>query len=199
MQLQGEIQELAIEEWLAAQFPLDIIEEVKKGARGGDCIQVVNTHTRQCCGRIYYESKRTKDFQPGWIEKFKADMREKGADIGVLVTNAMPSNMDRMGIRDGVWICSYEEFKGICAVLRESVIQLSMVVASQENRGDKMHMLYDFLTSNTFRMQVEAIVEGFASMKNALESEKRSMQRSEERRVGKECVSTCRSRWSPYH
>src|SRR3546814_21069147 len=25
------------------------------------------------------------------------------------------------------------------------------------------------------------------------------MPRSEERRVGKECVSTCRSRWSPYH
>src|SRR3546814_3498539 len=25
------------------------------------------------------------------------------------------------------------------------------------------------------------------------------VQRSEERRVGKECVSTCRSRWSPYH
>src|SRR3546814_19582489 len=27
----------------------------------------------------------------------------------------------------------------------------------------------------------------------------RSQPRSEERRVGKECVSTCRSRWSPYH
>src|SRR3546814_11570002 len=26
-----------------------------------------------------------------------------------------------------------------------------------------------------------------------------AVQRSEERRVGKECVSTCRSRWSPYH
>src|SRR3546814_19588987 len=26
-----------------------------------------------------------------------------------------------------------------------------------------------------------------------------SCKRSEERRVGKECVSTCRSRWSPYH
>src|SRR3546814_3330704 len=25
------------------------------------------------------------------------------------------------------------------------------------------------------------------------------VERSEERRVGKECVSTCRSRWSPYH
>src|SRR3546814_13811679 len=29
--------------------------------------------------------------------------------------------------------------------------------------------------------------------------EKRRETRSEERRVGKECVSTCRSRWSPYH
>jgi len=156
---------------------LDSIEEIKKGARGGDCIQVVNTRSRQNCGKIYYESKRTKDFQPSWTEKFKADMREKGADIGVLVTEAMPSDLERMGIKDGVWICSYEEFKGLCAVLRESVIQLSLAVASQEGKGDKMHMLYDFLTSNTFKMQVEAIVEGFSQMKADLESEKRSMQR----------------------
>ena len=113
MQLQGEVQELAIEEWLQTQFPLDSIEEIKKGARGGDCIQTVNTFNQQNCGKIYYESKRTKDFQGSWIEKFKADMREKGADIGVLVTEAMPSDMQRMGMRDGVWVCSYEEFKGM--------------------------------------------------------------------------------------
>lgn len=89
----------------------------------------------------------------------------------------MPSDLDRMGIKDGIWVCSYEEFKGLCAVLRESIIQLSLVASAQENKGDKMHMLYDFLTSNTFRMQVEAIVEGFSSMKEALESEKRAMQR----------------------
>jgi hypothetical protein len=177
MQLQGEVQELAIEEWLMAQFPLDTIEEIKKGARGGDCIHIINTRTLQNCGKIYYESKRTKDFQSGWIEKFKADMREKGADVGVLVTEAMPAGFDRLGIINGVWVCSYEEFKGLCAVLRESVIQLSTAITSQENKGDKMHMLYDFLTSTTFRMQVEAIVEGFSSMKTALESEKRSMQR----------------------
>lgn len=176
-QLQGEVQELAIEEWLMARFPLDTIDEIKKGARGGDCIQIVNTRTRQNCGKIYYESKRTKDFHTGWIEKFKADMREKGADVGVLVTEAMPAGFDRMGIMDGVWVCSYEEFKGLCTVLRESVIQLSTAISSQENRGDKMHMLYDFLTSTTFRMQVEAIVEGFTYMRTSLESEKRSMQR----------------------
>lgn len=177
MQLQGEVQELAIEEWLMAQFPLDTIEEVKKGARGGDCVQIVNTRTRQNLGKIYYESKRTKDFQPSWIEKFKADMREKGADVGVLVTEAMPSGQERLANLNGIWVCSYEEFKGLCVVLRESVVQVSLAIASQENKGDKMNMLYDYLTSNNFRMQIEAIVEGFSSMKNALESEKRAMQR----------------------
>ena len=177
MQMQGEVQELAIEEWLMTHFPLDTIDEIKKGARGGDCIQVVHTRSKQNCGRIYYESKRTKDFQTGWIEKFKADMREKEADIGVLVTEAMPHSMDRVWKIDGVWVCTYEEFKGLAAVLRESVIQVSTALSSQENKGDKMVMLYDYLSSTTFRMQVEAIVEGFSSMKIALESEKRSMQR----------------------
>jgi hypothetical protein len=177
MQMQGEVQELAIEEWLAVQFPLDTIEEIKKGARGGDCIQIVHTRTEQNCGTIYYESKRTKDFQPSWIEKFKADIRDKGANIGVLVTEVMPSDMSRMGLKDGIWICNYEEFKGLCAVLRQSIVQISTAISTQENKGDKMDMLYDFLTSNTFRMQIEAIVEGFTQMKSDLEGEKRSMQR----------------------
>ena len=177
MQMQGEVQELAIEEWLAASFPLDEIKEIKKGARGADCLQIINTRTKQNCGTIYYESKRTKDFQKSWMEKFKNDIREKGADIGVLVTDAMPSDMERMGLKEGIWICSYEEFKGLCFVLRESMIKLSNALSSQENKGDKMSMLYDFLTGNEFRMQIEAIVEGFTQMKEDLESEKRAMQR----------------------
>jgi hypothetical protein len=177
MQLQGEVQELAIEEWLTANFPLDTIEEIKKGARGGDCIQIVNTRSRQNCGTIYYESKRTKDFQPSWIEKFKSDIREKGSNVGVLVTEVLPSDMDRMGLKDGIWICTYEEFKGLCKVLREAVIQISNASVSQENKGDKMSLLYDFLTSNTFRLQIEAIVEGFTQMQADLDSEKRAMQR----------------------
>jgi len=177
VQRQGEVQETAIEEWLTNNFPLDEITEVKKGARGADCLQIVNTMTRQNCGTVYYESKRTKDFQKSWIEKFKNDIREKGADIGVLVTDVMPADMERMGLRDGIWICTYEEFKGLCFVLRTSIIQLSNALVSQENKGDKMSMLYDFLTSNEFKLQIEGIVEGFTQMKEDIESEKRSMQR----------------------
>jgi hypothetical protein len=102
MQLQGEAQELVIEDYLSTTFPLDIIEEIKKGAHGADCLQIVNTRSRSNCGSIYYESKRAKNFSPAWIEKFKHDIREKGADMGVLVTAAMPTDMERMGLREGV-------------------------------------------------------------------------------------------------
>jgi hypothetical protein len=193
MQLQGEVQELAIEDWLREQFPLDTIEEIKKGARGGDCLQHIHTRSRQQCGTVYYESKRTKAFQSGWIEKFKNDIRERGADTGVLVTEAMPSDMDRMGYRDGIWICTLEEFKGLCVVLRESLIQLSNAITVQENKGDKMGMLYDFLTSNEFRLQIEAIVEGFVQMQGDLESEKRSMKgiwKKREKQIEKVLLNT---------
>jgi hypothetical protein len=175
MQTQGEVQELGIEEWLSDKFPLDAIQEIKKGERGADCLQTVHTRTRQNCGTIYYESKRSKTFQASWIEKFKADIRDKNADIGVLVTEVMPTDMERLGIRDGVWICSFDEFKGLCSVLRESIIQISTALVAQDNKGDKMGMLYDFLTSNEFKLQIEAIVEGFTQMKSDLESEQRSM------------------------
>ncbi|MES9929718.1 MAG: DUF2130 domain-containing protein, partial [Candidatus Thiodiazotropha sp. 6PDIVS] len=180
-------------EWLSIQFPLDSIDEIKKGERGADCLQTINTHSRTNCGTIYYESKRTKNFQPTWIEKFKADIRDRNADIGVLVTEAMPADMDRLGLKEGIWICSFDEFKGLCTVLRESVIQLSMAITTQENKGEKMGMLYDFLTSNEFRLQIEAIVEGFTQMKTDLESEKRSMQgiwKKREKQIEKVLLNT---------
>lgn len=175
MQLQGEIQELAIEEWLASNFPLDTVTEIKKGSQGADCIQTVNTHSRMNCGSIYYESKRAKNFAADWIEKFKADMRTRGINVGILVTQTYPKGMERMGLIEGVWVCSFEEFKGLSAVIRESVIRINEVTISQENKGDKMAMLYDYLTSPDFKSQIEAIVEGFTSMKSDLESEKRAM------------------------
>lgn len=177
MQLQGEVQELAIEEWLIESFHFDTITEIKKGARGGDCIQHVHTREMQNCGTIYYESKRTKDFQRAWIEKFKADMRDKGADVGVLVTEVMPSELQRMGLIEGIWICSYEEFKALCFILREGVIDVARANRSQENKSDKMSLLYGYLTSNEFKMQIEAIVEGFSQMQSDLDKERNAMQR----------------------
>lgn len=193
MQLQGEVQELAIEEWLQVAFPLDSIEEIKKGARGADCLQQVNTRNRLHCGTIYYESKRTKAFQPAWIAKFKEDMRQKGADIGVIVTEAMPAAMESMGQVDGIWICTFAEFKSLAVVLRAMVIKLDMAVESSHNRGEKMGMLYDYMTGPEFKLTIESIVEGIGSMHADLESEKRSMRRiwkKREKQIEKVILST---------
>ena len=104
-------------------------------------------------------------------------MRERGADIGVLVTSAMPKELDRMGLMDGIWVCTFEEFKALSFVLREKIIALHRVKKSGENKTDKMSLLYSYLTSNEFKMQIEAIVEGFTQMQADLEYEKRAMAR----------------------
>ncbi len=175
MQLQGEVQELAIEEFLRQNFKYDEILEVGKGDMGADTIQVVHTLQKQNCGSIYYESKRTKVFNQDWIAKFKNDIQSKGADIGVLVTAIYPKDMTRMGLREGIYICTYEEFKALSHILRENIIKLSEVTSLQENRHEKSALLYNFLTSTEFRFQLETIVNAFVEMQKDLESEKRAM------------------------
>jgi len=173
--LQGEVQEMAIADWLRTQFPFDEIEEIRTGARGADCLQIVFTREHRNCGTIYYESKRTKDFQPAWIEKFKEDMRDKAADIGVIVTQAMPKELPTMGEINGIWICTYEEFKGLSLVLREMLQRVHTATSAQINKSDKMELLYSFLTSQEFKMYVEAVVEGFTQMQTDLQREKTAM------------------------
>ncbi len=182
MQVQGEALELAIEGWLSQQFPFDTIEEVKKGAFGADCIQTVHTRDVQNCGIICYESKNTKAWSDAWITKLKQDMLKVGADIGVLVTSVYPNGMERMGLVDGIWVCSLEEFKGSVSLLRESLIRVHATMQKEENKADKMSLLYNYLTGNEFQMQLHAIVDGFIQMQTELDKERRSLMAAWKRR-----------------
>ena len=177
MQLQGEVQEIALEEMLRSAFPFDMISEVGKGVRGADCIQTVRNNYGQECGQIIYESKRTTSFSSEWIEKLKNDMRNLGAEIAVIVTKAMPKDMDCMGIKDGVYICNFSEVRSLAAVLRDGVIRVYGAAKSNENKGDKMHLLYEYLTSSEFAEQWKAIREGFMSMKLSIQKERDTMER----------------------
>lgn len=177
MQLQGEVQELALEEMLRTSFPLDKIEEVGKGIRGADCIQLVRNNLGQECGKIIFESKRTKDFSNDWIEKLKADMRSQGADVAVIVTQAMPKDMDRFGEKDGIWICSFFEVQPLVHVLRSSIMRIYTATKSQENKGDKMTLLYNYFTSSEFSEQWKAMREGFRGLKDSIQKERDQMER----------------------
>jgi len=172
MQMQGEIQELAIEEFLADSFPRDAVEEISKGKRGGDCVHVVKDPYGRSCGKILYESKRTKHFSADWIGKLKDDMRLNQADVGVIVTEAFPEGMTRFGERDGVWICTFTEFKALAFLFRANLVRIGEVLASQENKGDKMQMIYSYVTGTEFKQKLEAAFESYNEMQEDLMREK---------------------------
>ena len=177
MQLQGEVQELALEELLRVAFPFDKVTEVGKGVRGADCILTVRNNFGQECGRIIYESKRTQSFSQDWVDKLKADMRSQSAMIAVIVTQAMPKDLDRFGDVNGVWVCSFAEVKALSHVLRDGLIRVFNATKSQDNKGDKMTLLYNYLTSAEFSEQWKAIREGFLSMKHSIQKERDTMER----------------------
>ncbi|MDE3251279.1 MAG: DUF2130 domain-containing protein [Bacteroidota bacterium] len=177
MQLQGEVQELMLEEILQATFPFDKIEEVGKGVRGADCIQTVRNQFGNEAGRMIYESKRTKDFSNEWIEKLKADMRTTGADVAIIVTQAFPKDMDRFGEKNGVYICTFAEVRSVALLLRNALLKIAEAKKSQDNKGDKMHMLYDYLTGSEFSENWKAIREGFLSMKMSIQRERDAMEK----------------------
>ncbi|HPH37993.1 MAG TPA: DUF2130 domain-containing protein [Sediminibacterium sp.] len=177
MQLQGEVQELMLEEMLQSTFPFDKIEEVGKGVRGADCIQIVRNQFGNESGKIIYESKRTKDFSNEWIEKLKKDMRSHGADVAVIVTQTFPKDMERFGEKDGVYICTFNEVRSVSLLLRNALLKIADARKSQENKGDKMVMLYDYLTGTEFSEQWKAIREGFMSMRQSIQKERDTMER----------------------
>jgi len=102
-------------------------------------------------------------------------MRDSNADIGVIVSEARPTGYERAAMINGVWVCSYQEFKSLTIALRNQLIEISRVTRSQTNQESKVQVLWSYLQSNEFRQQVEAIVDGFTNLREELEKEKRQM------------------------
>jgi len=193
MQLQGEVQELLLEELLRDHFPFDTVSEVGKGVEGADCMLTVQNRLGQESGRIIFESKRTKAFNNGWIEKLKNDMRARQADVAILVTAVYPKDMNCFGERDGVWICSFSEVIALTSALRHTLLRVAETRKAEENKGDKMHLLYGYLTGTEFRQQIETIVEGFISLKNSITKERVQMEKlwkEREKQLEKVLLST---------
>lgn len=178
MQLQGEVQEQALEELLAATFPFDIISEVGKGVRGADCIQTVRNHVGLECGKIIYESKRTEAFTADWIDKLKKDMLATGADIAVIVTKTMPKDLQQFGEKNGVYICTFSEAKSLAQVLRNAVLKISESRTSQENKGEKMVAMYNYLTSHEFVGNMNAMREGFRGLRSMMQKEREDFEKN---------------------
>ncbi len=178
-QLQGEVLELVIEDALRRTFPLDTIEEVKKGVRGGDVIQRVVTRAGQQAGIILWESKRAKDWSPQWIAKLKADMRGCGAELGVLITmpTAVPKEWEAgqlFALHEDVWVTVWTPALQLASVLRTALLDVFKQRIVSAGKGEHMEAVYDYLTSPQFAQKLRAVYGAFRKIREELESEKNS-------------------------
>lgn len=172
-QLQGEVQELQIEALLRAKFPRDTIVPVPKGEHGGDALHRVLDALGQPCGTILWESKRTKNWSDTWLPKIRADQRMAKAEISVIVTHALPEDVESFDTIDGVCVAHPKVFLPVATLLRQSLIDVASTRIASEGQKTKMEMLYNYLTGSRFRLRVEAIVEAFSGMKKDLDTEKK--------------------------
>ncbi len=174
-QLQGEVQELELENLLRTKFPFDAIEPVPKGEFGGDVLHRVRTPNGQASGTILWEFKRTKTWSDGWLVKLRDDQRTAKAEIAVIVTQVLPKGVETFELIDGVWVTHPRAALPVAAILRQTLLELAMSRQSSEGQQTKTEMVYQYLTGPRFKQRVEAIVEAFSTMQEDLDKERKAI------------------------
>ncbi len=174
-QLQGEVQELELEQLLRGKFPHDDIEPVPKGEHGGDVLQHVKNQMNQPCGTIIWESKRTNAWSDKWLPKLREDQRAAKAEIAVIVSQALPKDVDLFDLVDGVYVTTPKAALAIALLLRQGLMETASARLASQGQETKMEMVYQYLTGPRFRQRVQAIVEAFSTMQDDLNSEKKAI------------------------
>ena len=176
-QSQGEVLELELEELLRGRFPTDIIEPVGKGELGADVVQQVNGAVGQAAGIILWESKRTKAWSDGWLAKLRDDQRRCGADVALIISQALPKHVQHFDLIDGVWVTHPRCAIPMAIALRQTLIEVNSLRLVQHGQQTKMEQVYHYLTGMKFRQRVEAVVEKFNDMREDLDKERKFMGR----------------------
>ncbi len=174
-QLQGEVLELELEAALKARFPTDLVEPVAKGEFGGDVVQRVVGVAGQPAGTILWESKRTKNWTDGWLGKLRSDQRTAKADVAIIVSQALPKDVDGFALVDEIWVAHPKVALSVAVALRISLLEVAAARKAAEGHETKMDMVYRYMTGPGFRHRVQAILEAFSSMKEDLDREKKAI------------------------
>lgn len=172
-ELQGEVLEREFEAVLKREFPFDEIKPIAKGVRGADIHQLTKNNHGALCGSVVWEFKRTRTWGGDWIQKLKEDQRSLKSEFAVMVSQVLPGEIKRFGMKDGIWITDYESFLGLAIALRQHLIGISSLKQSMVGKNEKMEVLYEYLSGVEFTQRVEAINEAFSAFQEDIEKEKR--------------------------
>lgn len=172
-QTQGEVLELELENILRAEFPLDDIKPVAKGIKGGDIVQIVKNNSGHTCGTIIWETKRTKTWSNEWIPKLKDDQRNIKAEVAIIISEILPPELDNFGWKEGVWVGNFACTVGLAHAVRRNLLEVAMIKTANAGKGEKMELLYTYISGTEFRQRIEAIMEAFTALQDNIEKEKR--------------------------
>lgn len=176
-QTQGEVFELDIETELQVKYPQDNILPVPKGVRGADIIHSVRNNLLQECGKIIIEVKNTKQFSKKFIDKIKDDKRESNADVAIILTVSLPLDVRYFTVQDGVVVCDYVSFFNLMDIFRNKLIDTHNIQVSNQNRSDKINILYNHVTDPKFFEKLKTLYDLYSNMKSSLDLEKNSIRR----------------------
>lgn len=174
-QLQGEVQELELENLLRLKFPFDAIEPVPKGEFGGDVLHRVIGSGGQIGGTLLWEFKRTKNWSDAWLVKLRDDQRAAKAEVAVIVSHTLPKGVETFELIEGVWVTHPRAALPVAMILRQSLLEIALARQSSEGQQSKTEMVYQYLTGPRFRQRVEAIVEAFSTMQEDLDKERKAI------------------------
>ena len=174
-QLQGEALELELESMLRGRFPQDLVEPVAKGEAGGDVLHRVRGPSGQLCGSILWESKRTKAWHDVWLAKLREDQRHAGAEIALIISPALPKNVETFDFVDHVWVTHPRFALPLAIALRQSLLDVAANRQVQQGQQTKTELVYRYLTGPRFRHRIDAIVEKFTDMRADLDRERKVM------------------------
>jgi len=182
-QIQGDAGEISVKNDLSTLYPLDVLTRTKTGTKGADCLQEVRVDGINICGSIYFEIKRTQEFKNSWISKLKADMREKKANIGILVTETLPKGIIKPEKRDGIWICSFNDYQHLTKIHRDNLIDTNKLVQANKNSISGSMLTYNFVNSDEYARHIEVVYDGISQTHEQIESEKKFFNRNWASRV----------------
>jgi len=190
-ELKGEAQEENLQEFLKSKFPDDNIDEIKKGAKGGDCILTINYKGRKNIAKIYFESKDTTSFNEKWCDKLLNDMKDKGIGNGIIVASltCLPADIDKFTgyvERHGrsITIIPMDQ-KIIHAIV--SKIRSILIFKARENKDheipDIMKKCWATLNSPSFQLPIKSMVTEIKSMEKIFSQERTSFERMSANKV----------------
>jgi hypothetical protein len=174
---QGEVLEIDVQAELERRFPHDVVLAVAKGARGADLVHEVRDQALRACGTIVWETKNTRHWHAGWLDKLKEDQRAIGGNLAVIVSTALPEGIVEFGRIDGVWVAGLRAWPALALALREQLIEVAFAHAAADGKHEKMEFLYRYLAGDQFRRRIEATVEAFTALQTGLNRERVAMER----------------------